>query len=404
MEAVFSFLLVMVREAWKFLLDSSPYILFGLLIGGLLKSFLSTEFVAAHLGRGRLRPVVKAALFGIPLPLCSCGVLPAATALKKRGANKGATMAFLIATPESGVDSISISYALLDPIMTVARPLAAFLAAMLAGIGENILGGEKNDHVPAHSPLFPSESEGCGCSSSCAGLQPKRQAGGIRQKVLKGISYAVDELWNDIAAWFLFGLLLAGIIAAAVPDNLAAAFLVGNGIESMLVMLLIGIPLYICATASTPVAAALILKGVSPGAALVFLLAGPATNITSLSVLFGNFGKRATALYLTAIVAVSLLAGLAVNGIYAHYGLSARAMIGQAGDFLPSWVELTSALAVLVLSVRVFWRNGKEWLRRGKKDGTRNSSCGCETGSCVLPKKAEQAKLPGQFMETGMKR
>jgi len=403
MEIVFSFMLASIHEAWKFLLESSAYILFGLLVGGLLKSFLSTEFVAAHLGRGRFLPVLKAALFGIPLPLCSCGVLPAATALKKRGANKGATIAFLIATPESGVDSISISYALLDPIMTVARPLAAFLAAVLAGISENVLGEEKKKGAAPSSALSPAPG-GCGCSSSCAGLQPKRQAGGIRRKMVEGISYSVNELWNDIAGWFLLGLLLAGVIAAALPDRLVEGFL-GGGIESMLIMLLIGIPLYICATASTPVAAALILKGVSPGAALVFLLAGPATNMTSLSVLLGNFGKKSTALYLSAIVVVSLLSGLAVNGIYAHYGLSARAMIGQAGELLPPWFELVSALAVLTLSVRIFWRNHNCWFRRGKTNGTCSNSCGSgsETGR-HLAEKSKTGKGSRAIYGTGMKR
>jgi len=206
-------------------------------------------------------------------------VLPAAASLKKQGANNGATTAFLISTPESGVDSISITYALLDPIMTVARPLAAFLTAFIAGITENLI------NPPKPQIFFPVIS---GMANSCCtdpGCQAPNHNGQqtLLQKVKSGLKYAFGDLWGDLAGWFLLGLLVGGLITVLVPEDLITTYL-GGGFTAMLLMLAVGIPLYICASASTPIAAALILKGVSPGAALVFLLVGPATNVTSLSV------------------------------------------------------------------------------------------------------------------------
>lgn len=287
MEIVISVL----RESWHLLLEASVYILFGMLVGGLLKVFLNPSFVADHLGKGKFSSVIKAALFGIPIPLCSCGVLPAAASLKKQGANNGATTAFLISTPESGVDSIAITYALLDPIMTVARPVSAFVTAVAAGISENLLQTQKEEDW--HRVIDRS----CPIDNCCDGNECPPQEHSMHhtftEKLWAGLKFAVDDLWGDLAGWFFAGLLLAGVISTIIPQELMTRYL-GGGLHSMLIMLLVGIPMYICATASTPVAAALILKGVSPGAALVFLLVGPATNITSLSVLFGLLGKRAT--------------------------------------------------------------------------------------------------------------
>jgi len=345
-------------EAWHLLAQSSVYVLFGLLISGLLRGFLSPHSVAAHLGQGRFRSVFKAALLGIPLPLCSCGVLPAAATLRKQGANKGATTAFLISTPESGVDSIAITWALLDPIMTVARPLAAFATAAAAGITENLLGsapGEIKVKPDLACPL-----DGCCDGVSCPPEEHARHHS-LTEKLVAGLRFALTAVWGDIAAWFFLGLILAGAITALVPEDAAETFL-GGGLGSMLLMLAVGIPLYICATASTPIAAALILKGVSPGAALVFLLAGPATNATSLTVLLRILGKRATAIYLAMIGLCAVLFGLAVDRVYGFLGLSARAMVGQASEWVPAWAQWVGAAMLLVLSVQPVSRSLRSML------------------------------------------
>lgn len=385
MAAVLTFIAEAAAASWEMLQESAIYIIFGLVVGGLLKTFLSAAYVSRHLGSGRISSVVKAALFGIPIPLCSCGVLPAAAALQKQGANKGATTAFLISTPESGVDSISITYALLDPLMTLARPLSAFITALAAGISENMLHPPRPGTARAPDPgcRIDSCTSGEGCSSGEHGGHS-----GFRAKCISGLRYARDELWSDLAGWFFLGIVLAGLITVFIPETFIGTYL-GGGLSSMLLMLLFGIPLYICATASTPVAAALILKGVSPGAALVFLLVGPATNITSLSVLIGLLGKRTTVLYLTTIAVVSVLCGLALDQVYAGWGISARAMAGQAAEVVPSWLKVTAAIVLLVLSVRPL-ANGLRRLagRRGLQD-----FCGCG-GECSPAAPTDTASTP----------
>jgi uncharacterized protein len=274
--------------------------------------------------------------------------LPAAVSLRKQGANTGATTAFLISTPESGIDSISISYALLDPIMTVMRPFAAFVTAAVAGIAENLF-----------NPQFVREEIildlTCPVDGCCDGLncspEVHRHHHTFLEKLGAGFRFAVSDLWGDLAGWFFVGLLLAGLITVLVPDDVFSKY-PGTGLPAMLLMLAVGIPLYICATASTPIAAVLILKGVSPGAALVFLLAGPATNIAALMILIKVLGKRATAIYLTTIAVSAVFFGLLLDGIYSGFGLSARAMMGQASEIIPMWAGLIGTSVIVVISIK----------------------------------------------------
>jgi uncharacterized membrane protein YraQ (UPF0718 family) len=367
-----TFLLNVFQASWNLLQQASLYILFGLLVGGLLKVFLSPSYVASHLGSGRFSSVFKAALLGIPIPLCSCGVLPAAASLKKQGANNGATTAFLISTPESGVDSISITWALLDPIMTIARPVAAFLSAFVAGISVNIL-------TPPTSKDKANADLACPIDDCCDGVDcpPDTHAKhhGYLEKLIVGIKYAATDLWGELVGWFFVGIIVAGVITALVPADMFSRYL-GGGLSAMLLMLVFGIPLYICATASTPIAAAFILKGVSPGAALVFLLVGPATNVTSLSVLFGLLGKRATALYLISISIVAVIAGLFVDIIYASLGISAIAIVGQVADVIPEWLMITATLVLLGLSMKPLFTTTKGWFNNSTGD------CGCSSSAC----------------------
>ncbi len=275
-------------------------------------------------------------------------MLPAAASLRKQGANKGATTAFLISTPESGVDSIAVTYALLDPVMTVIRPLAAFLTAMMAGFAENLFFWKENN-VEMVLDLS------CPVDNCCDGVDcPEEDHANhhtLTEKIVSGIRFGYKEVWGDIVGWFFIGVLLAGLITTFVPDDLMANLL-GGGLSSMLVMLVVGIPLYICATASTPVAAALILKGVSPGAALVFLLVGPATNVTSLSVLTGLLGKKSTLLYLGILSACAVLFGLGVDSFYQFAGISPRAIIGEASELIPEDIKLIAVILLLGLSVK----------------------------------------------------
>lgn len=280
--------------------------------------------------------------------------------LRKQGANKGAVTSFLISTPESGVDSISITYALLDPIMTVARPIAAFFTATLAGIAENFFDTEKSaeEVIPDLSCPVDGCCDGIGCDP-----RQHRQHHTAVEKITAGLRYAFSEFWDDLAGWFFVGLLIAGVITALIPDDLFSRHL-GSGLPAMLLMLAVGIPLYICATASTPIAAALILKGVSPGAALVFLLAGPATNVAALTVLSGVLGRRATGIYLSAIAGSAVVCGLLVDQAYVLLDVSASAAIGQAAESMPAWLEQVSVAVLLTLSAKPLFQKTNALLRR----------------------------------------
>ena len=304
-------------------------------------------------------------------------MLPAAASLKKQGANNGATTAFLISTPESGVDSIAITYALLDPLMTVARPVAAFLTAITAGITENLFNSANDKDkikVDLSCPV-----DGCCDGIDCSPDEHKHHHTFV-EKIHAGFRFAITDIWGDLAGWFFTGILIAGLITALVPSKLFVDYL-GGGFSSMLIMLAMGIPLYICATASTPVAAAFILKGVSPGAALVFLLVGPATNITSLSVLFGLLGKRATAIYLLTLAVFAVFCGLILDQIYLSLGFSAQAVAGQAAELIPFYGQLAGAVILLVLSVRPIYAKLKTFFNKSGHHHAHGTACGCEPSS-----------------------
>ena len=279
-------------------------------------------------------------------------MLPAAASLQQQGANRGATTAFLIATPESGVDSIAVSYALLDPILTVVRPIAALVTAITAGIIENTVNWRPPQSLGAISRNCP--VDGC-----CDGLdcpdEVHNNHHSLMEKLWAGLRFAIRDVWGDIALWFFIGLLVAALITVMVPSWIMEQFL-GGGLGSMLIMLVIGIPLYICASASTPIAAALILKGVSPGAALVFLLAGPATNITSLTVLIRLLGRQGTIRYLLVLSLAAVAFGLGVDALYSWLGISPRAVLGEAAEFMPESVKMIGAILLILLSIQPVFR------------------------------------------------
>jgi uncharacterized membrane protein YraQ (UPF0718 family) len=280
--------------------------------------------------------------------------------LRKQGATRGATTAFLISTPESGVDSMAVTYAMMDPVMTAARPVSAFITAFTAGILENLMSYRHPD-----APLVPDMT--CPVDGCCDGVNcdpsVHRRHHSVGEKIRAGFRFALQDLWGDIAGWFLFGLLLAGLITVVIPDDLFSRYL-GAGLPAMLLMLAIGVPLYICASASTPIAAALILKGVSPGAALVFLLAGPATNMAAITVLVGVMGKRTTAVYLGSIAICAVLLGLAVDQVYLLLGISAQAAAGQAAEVFPAAVQWIAALLVVAISIKPVANSLRSWTAR----------------------------------------
>jgi uncharacterized membrane protein YraQ (UPF0718 family) len=348
------------QVSWSLFVEAAPYLFLGVLVAGLMYLFLSPETIAKHLNRGRIRSVFKAALLGIPLPLCSCSVLPAAASLRKQGANRGATAAFLISTPESGVDSIAITYALLDPFMALIRPISAFLTAFAAGITENLLSWRDKEQVYLE-PDLSCRVDGCCDGQNCPPENHKNHHS-IGQKLWSGIHYGFFDLYRELSGWIVVGFIVAGTISLWLPQDLTSRYL-GGGLVTMLLMLAVGIPTYICATASTPVAAALIIKGVSPGAALVFLLAGPATNIASLTVLTKVLGRRGVITYLGSIAIFAVLLGLATDYLYGFLGISLQARLAAAtSELLPSWLHLGTALLLAGLMLSFFLRGSVSFL------------------------------------------
>ena len=338
-----------ILASWGVLLESAPYILLGFFVAGLFKAFLPSDLITKHLGGNGLPSIIKASALGVPVPLCSCGVLPAAAGLKEQGAGKGAVTSFLISTPETGVDSIAVTYALLDPLMTVIRPVVSFFTAVAAGISVSFT-EKKEVSEKKENAVF---SKGSSCSDSCCCGLGEEKKESVAEKLKEGMDFAFNDLLKDIGKWFLIGILLAGIISVFVSPELMSRY-IGNEYLSMVLMLAIAIPLYVCATASTPIAAALALKGISPGAALVFLLAGPATNVASLTVVSRIIGKKAVVVYLAVIIVISFAAGMLVNYLYASLGLDIANWIQRGAHEEHGIVAIVSSITLLVLIGRTF--------------------------------------------------
>lgn len=357
-------------EVWEILLEAAPYVLFGFFVAGLLKGFLPNDFVTKHLGKDTRGAVVKASLFGIPLPLCSCGVIPAAAGLRQQGASKGATTSFMISTPETGVDSIAITYALLDPIMTVVRPIAAFVSALTAGLLVDAFPEKPKQGKIPFTPLdfaATTMKKDEACSSGCCSGAPSGPK--IKEKFLHGMQFAFGELVADIGKWLLIGVLIAAVVSTFLPVTFFEEY-VGDGLFSMILMVFIGIPMYVCATASTPIAAALALKGLSPGGALVFLLAGPATNAATITVVAQTLGKRVAAIYVSSIAVTSVVLGLAVNWLYAKLGLSVFDWVNNVEAHEHGVISYVSAIILVGLVVKQYIA------RRGH---SHSESCGCHS-------------------------
>ncbi len=312
----------------------SPYILFGLLFAGLLHELVPETLVTKHLGKESIASVVKSTVFGIPLPVCSCGVIPLATSIKKSGASKGATLSFLISTPITGVDSILATYGMFGWAFTLYRIITSMIIATVAGILTNVWDKSSENELEkpafttvgspqtpvkmasfATTPNFSTESkeeEAASCCSSSSCCDSDRDKGFSMTKALK---YAFVTLLSDIAKPLFWGLLIGALITIAIPQNLSE-ILIEYSWLSYLIVIAIAIPMYVCATASLPIAAALMLSGVSAGAAFVFLSAGPATNTVTIGVVKKMLGTRSLYIYLGSIIVGSILFGMGLDYIF----------------------------------------------------------------------------------------
>lgn len=286
--------------------EMSPYILLGFFIAGLLHAFVPTSTMARHLSGGGFKPVAKAAALGIPLPLCSCGVLPTAIAMNRGGASKAATTGFLIATPQTGVDSIAATWSLLGPAFAVIRPVAALVTSLAGGMA--VGRAEHEGKAPAQdAPLGVTADGG---ADSCTITPAQRKSFG--SKLLDAMRYGFIDLVGSIGGWLVAGLLIAALITIYVPDDFFG-ILGSTPILSMIVAIVVAVPMYVCATGSIPIALSLMMKGLSPGTALVLLMAGPAANFASFTLISRQMGRRAAVVYLSAIVAGAIAFGLLVD-------------------------------------------------------------------------------------------
>lgn len=348
------------RETLQLFLDSSLYLLLGFLLAGVLAWLIPAKIVARFMGGSGYRAVLSGALFGAPLPLCSCSVLPVATGLHRQGASKSSVMAFLISGPETGAESVLLTYALMGPVMAVFRPIAALVSGIFAGVLTLMTEETEAKKLPSIEPEDASET-----SSACCAPEHGHAPPADRLSFRAAMNFAFQELFMEVAPWLTVGIIAAGLISALVPNSFFSESL-GSGLFSMGVMILIGIPIYVCASSSTPLAVALIAKGLNPGAALVFLLAGPATNLGTLGVLYRQFGKKLVIIYLISIISVSLAAGLVLNLFLQFMGLDAASLISGKTLSGPSGVqeilEVVGAVILIALIIQGFARRGKSLL------------------------------------------
>ncbi|MBJ2128584.1 SO_0444 family Cu/Zn efflux transporter [Alteromonas sp. IB21] len=369
--------------------ESAPWLLLGLLVAGIMHELVPVTFLEKHMGSASFGSISKAAIIGAPLPLCSCGVIPAALGLRRSGASKSSTISFLVSTPETGVDSVSVSYALLGPLYAIVRPIAAILSAIYAGLMVRFFAEpdtqNKHQHQVDHSQSA--------CCSSNAKPEPQAktsccasehsydhddanlasQTGVIQSsKVTKVFAYASGKLLEDIVVWLLIGLALAAAIKTWVPTDFLTQW--GDGIIAMLVMALIGIPMYICATASTPLAVGFLAAGLSPGAVLVFLMAGPATNVSTMGMIKQEMGARTLVLYLFSVISASIGFGYVLNYLVSSFSLASMIKTESHVHEHGANVQVIYAMCAMLLA-GLMLRLGFQKLKNYRQNQAQQSAC-----------------------------
>jgi uncharacterized membrane protein YraQ (UPF0718 family)/copper chaperone CopZ len=381
-------------DFWHVLADMAPYLLLGFAVAGLLSVLVSARTVERHLGGRGIWPVVKAAAFGVPLPLCSCSVIPVSASLRRHGASKGATTSFLISTPETGVDSIMVTWSLLGGVFAIFRVVAAFVSGVVGGALVALLTrGEKADAAAA-----PPCDDAC-CAELGAGDPPRRG------RALRALEHAFVTLPRDIGKPLLLGLLVAAVISVVLPPNAVAGLLGGGGGPlAIAVMMLAGIPIYVCATASVPIAAALVLtQGISPGAAFAFLVTGPATNAATIATIWRIMGLRTATIYLLTIAATAFVGGLALDQL-----VSAGDVVA-AGEHM-GWMvphSVAQVLAVVLLALLAWPIVASLASRLGRRPAADDGGsaeypqrvvltvAGMTCGHCAAAVRSALAKVPG---------
>ncbi len=334
------------------------------------------------MGKSSPAAALNASLLGIPMPLCSCGVIPTGISLFRNGASRGSTNSFLISTPQTGIDSILVTYSMLGLPFAIIRPIVALTTGIAGGMLTNwLIPDQASRAVSAH--VFEAEKE--------------RPSALGRLKLM--LNYAFISFLQDIMKWLIIGLLLAALVSVIIPDAFFEQY-IGNSILEMLVILIASVPLYVCATASVPLAAVLLMKGLSPGAVLVFLMAGPATNAATMTVLWKTLGKKSTLIYLATIIGGSLLFGLLINQLPAAWFAVSLPGAGHEHHLIPEWLQLSSTIVLMLLIVNGFYLKyfKKTTLKTENMDTNKNFSLfsvqGMDCNHCKNSVELNLSKLP----------
>jgi len=299
------------NESWLVFNEMAPYLLFGFLVAGILSVFISPEWVEKHLGENGIGPVFKASILGIPLPLCSCGVLPVAISFKKNGASKASTTSFLLSTPQTGIDSILVTYAILGPVIAIFRPIAALFTGLLGGTLIKYL--DKENTVSGNKTV---------CTGDCC------KTTAPKNKIAEIFNHGFITLPKDIAISLILGTILAGAMSVLIPPASLTAYL-GGGLFSIFILMAAGVPIYVCATASVPIAAGFMHMGASPGAALAFLIAGPATNAAAFTVLLNVLGKKSVMIYIVTVALSAIVSGIVLDYIFTAGNIQVKTIGGH---------------------------------------------------------------------------
>jgi uncharacterized membrane protein YraQ (UPF0718 family)/copper chaperone CopZ len=321
-------LLNAIEQIWVFALIVSPWLILGFLFSALIHAFIGERFIKQHLGGGGFAPVWRATLFGIPLPICSCGVIPLAAGLRKDGASKAATMSFLVSTPTTGIDSIFVTYAVLGATFAIVRPISALVGGILVGTLVSLLVKKDDDKVD---------------------LKPASERPvSLKDRLADGFKYGFGVLPEDIGKTVMVGVLLGGAIAAFLPQDFSQAYL-SNPLIAYPLMLVISVPLYVCAIGSVPIAAAMMTKGLMPGAALAFLIAGTATNVVTIAFVAKKFGKKMVLIYLVSIMLLAVASGIVLDFLMG--GVVVKEILFK-GREVPFWLQLGSLILFVGLVSR----------------------------------------------------
>lgn len=339
-----------IKESYSLLEQMAPYLMLGFFIAGVLHVIMQGKNMGAYLSKRSFMSNVKAAAFGVPLPLCSCGVIPVSAHLRKEGASKGSVVSFLVSTPTTGVDSIMATYSLLGPIFAAVRALASFAGGILAGTLIDIFDRPQAAVEEGDGPNV--------CPPDTAD-----RSSSLMEKIREIFHYAFVEMISDVSKWILIGIAAGGLIGYFLPPTIFGGSL-SNRFVSYAVMLIVGIPMYVCATGSIPIAASLIMKGMSYGAGLIFLIAGPATNTATMSFIAGKLGKKALALYLSSIIIISLASALAIDYLYTGAGMGMM----QIHNHAESSVSVLSRIAAPLLLLLLVFPYINNFGRRQKMD------------------------------------